>query len=199
MMALFLSFVSAYLLGSLSPSYLFGKWLKGIDLRQHGSGNVGATNAFRVLGKGPGTVTLLLDIGKGFLAVSPLSRFFEAAFTLPIPSLVYQILMGFFVISGHNWSLFLRFKGGKGVATSCGVFLGIAPSSLFWAMLVWLLVTLLTRNVGMGSLSGALFLPLVMLFLKEHPFKIFFAIVMVISTFYTHRSNIQKIFLKKKI
>jgi len=113
MIPFFFSMILAYLLGSISPSYLLGKLLKGIDLREHGSGNVGATNAFRILGKGAGIAVLLFDIGKGFFAIQGLGGFFEAHFTLPMDLLLYRILIGLSVIAGHNWTLFLKFKGGR--------------------------------------------------------------------------------------
>ena len=197
MIALFSSLLLAYLLGSVSPSYLLGKLLKGIDLREHGSGNVGATNAFRVLGKGPGIATLLIDMGKGYAAVKLLSHFFATHFSIPVAFLLYQILLGLSVISGHNWTLFLKFKGGKGVATTFGVFLAIVPRVVLWTIAVWVLITFLTRTVALGSLTAALFLPLIMIFLKEPPVLVIFGILAALSIFYTHRSNIIKIFLGK--
>ena len=196
MIVLLMSLASAYLLGSIPPSYLLGRLLKGIDLRQHGSGNVGATNAFRVLGKGPGITTLLLDVGKGFIAIRALSAFFESRFAIPIDPLFYQILMGLAVVVGHNWTVFLKFKGGKGVATSCGVFLALAPLTLFWAASVWAVVALISRNIGFGSMVGALTLPLIMIFLRKPPTLILFGALMAISIFYTHKSNIKKINFK---
>lgn len=198
MIALFSSMLCAYLLGSMPPSYLLGKWLKGIDLREHGSGNVGATNAFRVLGKGPGIATLLLDIGKGFFAIRPLAIFFENAFSIPMDPTLYRILMGLAVITGHNWTLFLRFKGGKGVATSFGVFLALAPKGVLLVAILWLLVTLLTRKVALGSLAGALFAPFAMLLTHESFWIVIFSFLMGVTLFYTHRSNIKKIFFEKK-
>ena len=192
------SLLLAYLLGSVSPSYLLGRCLKGIDLRQHGSGNVGATNAFRVLGKGPGTATLLFDIGKGYIAVRTLGDFFATNFFIPIDPLLYQILLGLSVIIGHNWTLFLNFKGGKGVATTFGVLLALAPWVILWTASVWVLVTSLTRTVALGSLTAALFAPLAMLFLKEPPTLVAFSILVAVTIFYTHRSNIRNIFLNKK-
>ena len=197
MTALLGSLFLAYLLGSLSPSYLLGKLLKGIDLREHGSGNVGATNAFRVLGKGPGIATLLIDMGKGYAAVKVLGNFFASHFSIPVGPPLYQILLGVSVISGHNWTLFLKFKGGKGVAATFGVFLAIVPRAVVWTTAIWVLVTFLTKTVALGSLSAALILPLIMIFLKEPPLLVIFGILAALSIFYTHRSNIIKIFLGK--
>ena len=197
MIALFLSLLLAYLLGSVSPSYLLGRLLKGIDLREHGSGNVGATNAFRVLGKGPGVATLLMDMGKGYFAVETLSAFFKSRFSIPVDPILYQIFLGLSVIAGHNWTIFLKFKGGKGVATTFGVFLAIVPRVVAWTAAIWVLVTFLTRTVALGSLTAALFAPFIMIFLKEPLPLVIFGILVALSIFYTHRSNIRKIFSKK--
>ncbi len=194
-----LSLVLAYLLGSVSPSYLLGRLLKGIDLREHGSGNVGATNAFRVLGKGPGIVTLLFDAGKGFVMTAPFAHFMEARFSLPMDPLLYRILLGFCVIAGHNWSCFLKFKGGKGVATTLGVFLALSPGALLWGVAVWVIVTLVSRNVGVGSMVGALATPVAILLLGNAPVLVGFGFFTAFLIVYTHRSNIRKIFFGKKL
>ncbi|MFH1858491.1 MAG: glycerol-3-phosphate 1-O-acyltransferase PlsY [Candidatus Omnitrophota bacterium] len=198
MIAIFISLILAYLLGSISPSYLFGKLLKGIDLRRHGSGNVGATNVFRVLGKGVGVITLLLDMGKGYAAIHPLAASITAAFTIPIDPLLYQLLMGLAVIAGHNWSVFLNFKGGKGVAATFGVLLALTPSALVVTLLVWLLVKLLTRRVALGSLAAALAMPVSMAVMGYPRLFIGFAVLLAVLIFYTHRSNIREIFFEKK-
>ncbi len=198
MIALTVSLMSAYLLGSISPSYLLGKWLKGIDLRDHGSGNVGATNAFRVLGKAPGSLTLFLDVSKGFLSIYPLASFFESHFSIPIGPSVYRILMGLAVISGHNWTLFLKFRGGKGVATSLGVFLALAPDATGIVFGIWCLTALLFRRVSLGSLAAALCAPLVLFWLHKPRALILFGLLLAFVIFYTHRSNIRKIFFEKR-
>ena len=187
----------AYLLGSVSPSYLLGKYLRGIDLRKHGSGNVGATNTFRVLGKGPGTVVLLLDILKGWVAVFLFPKWWSAPYSLFQESLLYPILIGAAVIAGHNWTIFLRFRGGKGVATSFGVFLALAPSVCLLAFFVWAIVRLLTHKVSLGSLASALAFPILVLVLHQPYSLFFFSLILTISTFYTHRSNIREIFSKR--
>ena len=198
MIALSVSLVLAYLLGSLSPSYLSGKMLRGIDLREHGSGNVGATNVFRVLGKGPGIIALLLDVGKGFFAIRLLGAFFETHFMIPFDLVVYRIFVGLAVIVGHNWTIFLKFKGGKGVATSFGVFLALAPDAIGISASVWLLVALVTRKVSLGSLAAALSAPLVLFFLRKPAPLTMFSLLITFVIFYTHRTNIRKIFFEKR-
>ena len=117
--------VSSYLIGSIPTAYLFVRFLKGADIRKVGSGNVGATNALRVLGKGPGVLVLLLDIFKGFAAVVFLGNYFvnKPGF---LEGHNLLILMGLCCICGHNWTIFLQFKGGKGIATSFGVLLALS-------------------------------------------------------------------------
>jgi len=188
----------SYLVGSLSPSYGLGKLLKGIDLRDHGSGNVGATNAYRVLGKGPGIVTFFIDFGKGFCVIYPLGSWVASYAILPVDVVVYKVLLGCCVIAGHNWPLFLGFKGGKGVATTAGVFMALAPTALLIGLGVWVVVTFLSRNVGVGSLTGALVTPFSLIFLGFPKEVVIFGFLVAISIFYTHRTNIQKVLLEMK-
>ena len=114
-----ISAVLAYLIGSIPVAYIFGRVLKGIDIREHGSGNMGATNAFRVLGKGPGVIVLILDIVKGIIPVTLLANAFGLADPLSL------VIIAVAVVAGHNWPVFLGFKGGKGMATSLGVLIGL--------------------------------------------------------------------------
>jgi len=159
--------IVSYLLGSIPFGLLAGK-LSGIDIREHGSGNIGATNVFRTLGKGRGIAVFLLDVLKGLvpvalaakagqlLAGSSLSQFA----TFPILSL---ILIGLCAILGHNFPLWLGFKGGKGVATSAGVLLGILPGATAIAAGIWLIVFLVTRYVSLASIAAAIVLPTITL------------------------------------
>lgn len=197
-MSLFAALLLAYLLGSVSPSYLWGKCLHGIDLRHHGSGNVGATNVFRVLGKGPGVAVLFLDILKGWAAVTFLPEWLPGPYQFFREPILYPVLVGASVIAGHNWTLFLGFKGGKGVAASCGVFLALAPSLCFLGFAAWAIVWQLTRRVALGSLAASLILPIFAGVLRKPLPLIFFTLFLTISTFYTHRSNIRDIFFKNK-
>jgi len=154
----------AYLLGAIPFAYLAGR-LKGLDIRKHGSGNVGATNVFRVLGKGPGTAVLLLDLAKGTLAVAVvplLGRASSAAALLsdgPAEQAWWPCALGLAAVLGHSYTVFLRFKGGKGVATSAGVFLGLAPWATLTVLGIFLAVFLASRMVSAGSLAGAAALP----------------------------------------
>jgi glycerol-3-phosphate acyltransferase PlsY len=146
-----LALLAAYLLGSVPFSYIFGK-LRGIDIREHGSGNVGATNALRVLGTTTGVITLLLDMGKGVLAVE------TGRLLLPGVNEGYYIVIAVTAILGHIFTVFLKFKGGKGVATSAGVFIDLMPLPCLLTLLVFVIIVAISRYVSLGSISAAFFL-----------------------------------------
>ncbi|GAB6075991.1 glycerol-3-phosphate 1-O-acyltransferase PlsY [Desulfurobacterium crinifex] len=146
------SCVLAFIFGSIPFGYVIGK-LKGVDVRQHGSGNIGATNVSRVLGKKYGALVLFLDALKGSLPVLILK-------ILNYP-LEYQVLAGFFAILGHCFSPFLKFKGGKGVATGLGVFLVVSPKITLITFFIFLLVFFLTRYVSLSSITAALSYPVI--------------------------------------
>jgi glycerol-3-phosphate acyltransferase PlsY len=175
--------VGCYLVGSLPFSYLVAR-LKRIDIRQHGSGNVGATNVTRVVGAGYGALALLGDVGKGV---------FAAWLTGVLGAPVW--LSGLAVV-GHNWSVFLKFTGGKGVATTLGVLLFFSWPTLLVTLLVWAVTVALTRYVAVGSMLALLSVPLV-LYLFQAPsvnWEIFGLFgVLGLMTVWQHRSNIQRI------
>ena len=149
----------AYFLGAIPTAYLAGRWCKGIDIREHGSKNVGATNVFRVLGKGPGVIVLFIDILKGVLAVVAIP------FILGLQPIIYFILFGLAVVCGHNWTIFLKFKGGKGVATSLGVLIGLTMTIasmrliVVLCVLIWLGVFVGFGYVSLASIVAVFFLP----------------------------------------
>jgi glycerol-3-phosphate acyltransferase PlsY len=168
-----LQLLLAYLLGSIPFAYIAGKRYKGLDLRQHGSGNLGATNVFRVLGRGPGIAVLLLDMGKGVVAVTLLPHLghanrFAALFSSgPAEQAWWPCALGLAAVLGHSYTVFLGFKGGKGVATSAGVFLGLAPWATLCVLGVFLAVFLVGRMVSLGSLLAAAALPALVAAFKE--------------------------------
>lgn len=139
--------LGAFLLGSIPFGYLAGR-MRGIDLRQHGSGNIGATNTLRVLGVAPGIIVLLLDVLKGYLPVLLAGR-------LPLDPWG-TMAAGLLAILGHTFSPFLGFRGGKGIATSLGVLLGLSPPVAGASLLAFLLVVLATRYVSLGSIVAAI-------------------------------------------
>ncbi|MDH7480170.1 MAG: glycerol-3-phosphate acyltransferase, partial [Syntrophomonadaceae bacterium] len=144
---------ASYLLGSIPWGYLVGVWWKGLDIRRYGSGNIGTTNAFRILGPGPGTVVLLGDILKGTLAV---------LLAKSIGSELLAVAAGLAAIAGHSWSIFLGFRGGRGVATGAGVILGLVPLAIPVLFLLWAGTILVTRYVSVGSITAAVAAPVVM-------------------------------------
>ncbi len=188
--------IVSYLFGSFPTAILAGKLLKKIDIRDYGSGNAGATNVFRVLGWKAGLSVLLIDMLKGFIPV-----FFIAPYFQPNPDTViyYQVAAAVAAIAGHIWTIFAGFKGGKGVGTSAGAFLGLAPLPLLSALLFFVIVVGLTRYVSLGSLLASLVFLLVLLLQKYmfgvaiSPVLIYLSIVIVILIWYAHRSNIKRL------
>lgn len=189
----FLLFIgAAYLLGSIPFGLLVARAVKGIDVRQYGSGNIGATNVFRVVGKKWGVCVFLLDALKGALAI--LWPVFILAETLPAP---VKIALGVTAILGHSFPVWLRFKGGKGVATSLGVFLAIVPAPAGATFLFWMLVFFLTRILSVASLAAAVFFPLVLFFMirgaEIFPWVFPVSFCLAAFIFFTHRANIRRL------
>lgn len=183
----------AYLLGAIPTAYLFGKQVKGIDIRQHGSGNVGATNAFRVLGKRVGATVLALDIFKGVLATTLVPMI------CGVDHLLAFIVLAVIAVCGHNWTCFLNFSGGKGIATTLGVLIGLTiqvpalRSVVGVTFLVWLGCFLITRYVSLSSIVAAVALPLLML-LFQAPWPILvLGLVFSVFVIYRHRPNIDRL------
>ncbi len=182
----------AYLLGSIPTGYLVAK-ARGIDIRTVGSGNIGATNAFRVLGKWLGLFVLLMDALKGWLAVRVgavvVHRF------LPDAPLEYLcITAGVAAILGHNFTCWLRFKGGKGIATSAGVLIALVPLALLIILIIFVVLLLLTRYVSVGSIAAAATLPFATWFTEHHDVGLT-AVMAAIGALaiLKHRKNIQRL------
>lgn len=181
----------SYLIGSIPFGYLVGKYLKGIDIRKYGSGNIGVANSFRVMGTKYALLVLLGDCLKGFLAVSLAQKL------LPEP-MWFLLLIGIFTIIGHNWSAFLRFKGGKGIATTYGVVLSFYPLIAVISAIIWALIVLATKFAALGSiLSVFVMLVLSLIFNTPIEFKIF-VIVVLLFALIRHRSNINRLINKKE-
>ena len=180
--------VGGYLLGSIPVGYLIGRSY-GIDIRTKGSGNIGAANILRVIGKGPAAATLLLDAVKGFLPTI-LAR---QTYLLP-PGWI--IAIGLAAIIGHTFSIFLKFKGGKGVATSLGVLIGLSPLTALFILLVWLAVFAASRIVSFASLAAALSLPPLLWYLANphrQPAFLAFGVLIAVLVFLAHRKNIKRL------
>jgi glycerol-3-phosphate acyltransferase PlsY len=180
-----------FLLGSFPTGYLMGKSLKGVDIRRHGSGNPGATNVFRVVGKTAGALTLLIDALKGYLPVHIVLR-------MEPQNILFASLIGLAAIAGHNWSIFLSFKGGKGVATSAGVFLALSPLPTAVAAGFFLLGFLASGHVSAGSILGALALPVSAWVFTSSMFLTAFTVLCAAIVIFLHRKNISRLIRREE-
>lgn len=194
--------VGAYLIGSIPFSFLVVKLVAGADIRQHGSRNVGATNVARTAGKLPGIMALVLDVAKGYAAVV-LARWvvgrldwpFDAG-TLPWQSREFWVaLAGLIAVLAHMFPVWLRFHGGKGVATATGVFLGLNPIVIAAALIVFAIVLLVTRYVSLASIVSAASVPVFFRFLvRAAPFwHIVISIAIALAVIMKHHSNIARL------
>ncbi|GAB4397074.1 MAG: glycerol-3-phosphate 1-O-acyltransferase PlsY [Microscillaceae bacterium] len=191
----------AYLLGSIPTAVWFGKWRYGIDIREHGSGNAGATNTFRVLGKKAGIFVMAIDVLKGYLATSlaDLLVIWKIAsydeFIL-YKIIFYKLIFGSLAIVGHIFPVYARFKGGKGVATLLGMMLAVNHTITLMCVGVFIIVLLLSKYVSLGSLLATLAFPLFLLmphFKPDDPVLIVFGFLMFLVVALTHQKNIVKI------
>jgi len=179
----------SYLLGSVSFAYLISKHFYHIDIRNYGSKNAGATNVLRVIGGKSALIVLLLDVLKGVIAVL-LGRL--------IGGEGLALLCGVVVVVGHNWPIFLNFKGGKGIATSLGVILGIYPLGALIMLLIGILVIAFSRYVSLGSVTAAVVFPVLMLLSKKPLPYVIFAFVLSFLALFQHRSNIRRLLTGKE-
>ena len=182
--------VIAYLAGSIPSAYIAGK-VRGVDLRKHGSGNLGATNVVRVLGPKIGAAVFIADLLKGFLPV-----YFLPMYTETLRPDLWALVYGVAAILGHVKPIFLLGKGGgKGVATASGVFLALAFVPMLIAQVVWVIVFYFTRYVSLASLCGAIVLPIAILAWNRDPSSPVFiaSVIIALFVFWTHRANIGRL------
>jgi len=190
--------ILGYLIGAMPTAYIFGRILKGIDIRKYGSGNVGATNAFRVLGRFPGILVLLLDVLKGLFVIIFISDYFMPPLDVSGAN-TFRIITGIAAIVGHNWTVFLNFKGGKGVAVSLGVLVGLCTRNpALWvvigaSVLVWLLVFLASRIISLSSISASIALPVFTVIFRISPELVILAAILCIFSLWRHKSNIRRL------
>ena len=188
--------VAAYLLGSIPAAYIAGRLLKGIDLRQYGSGNLGATNVYRVLGARAAIAVLLFDGAQGGVPVWLVpSLLLPAADAGSSSGVLWGLAYGIAAIAGHVRPIFLRGKGGgKGVATAAGVFVALAPVPMSVALVVWLAVVLVTGYVSLASLAAAAALPIALAVVRgpASPLTLV-ALAVALFVFWTHRANIGRL------
>ncbi len=182
----------AYLLGTIPFGLLIGQFIKKVDIREHGSKNIGATNVFRVVGKTWGILALFLDALKGWLACRLPNLISGQPF-----SVEQELILAVSAIIGHTFPVWLKFKGGKGVATSLGVFLAVAWLPTLSAFIFWIVIFSIFRIISVASLAAALLYPFAVYFFnhQEADFAWLFvlSVVLAVFMFYTHRANIGRI------
>ncbi|MBN6886697.1 acyl phosphate:glycerol-3-phosphate acyltransferase [Cytobacillus horneckiae] len=179
-------FIAAYLLGSIPSGLIVGKAFYGIDIREHGSGNLGGTNTFRTLGKKAGFIVTIADILKGTLAAL-LPFFFDLG--------IHQVIVGIFAVIGHMYPIFAGFKGGKAVATSAGVVLAFVPLMFAVVVVVFLISLFITQYVSLSSMIGGI-VALICALIIGDPILITIVAIMTIFIIYRHRTNISRILQK---
>ncbi|MCX6168791.1 MAG: glycerol-3-phosphate 1-O-acyltransferase PlsY [Ignavibacteriales bacterium] len=212
--------ILSYLAGSIPTSIIVSKLVRGIDIREHGSGNAGGSNVFRVLGWKYGILVILLDALKGALAVIIVARLYLDSFPFknitPFDDFtLVQIICGVTAVIGHIWTIFAGFRGGKGIATGLGVLIIIVTVDMALALGIFFLVVTLSRYISLGSIAAAVAVPLILV-IRENLFGIDiqgyhtilpFTIVLALLVIYTHRKNIDRLikgsesklsFVKKK-
>lgn len=183
----------AYLLGSIPFSVIAGKMLKGIDVREYGSGNAGATNTFRVLGKKAGIPVLILDVFKGFLAVD------LVFFTDYVPTteifINLQLAFGIAAVLGHVFPIWAGFRGGKGVATLLGFMIGVFPEAALISIVVFVITLVFSKYVSLSSIFAGLFFPFGVYYLSDNivPTMMIFAIFVPVLLIATHQRNIERL------
>ena len=201
-MSIAILIVLAYLIGSIPSAVWISKRFFGIDIREHGSGNAGATNTFRVLGKKAGSVVMLVDMFKGFVAVQ-LSAFCLYRTALHFPHFDYnsvqitnlQITLGLIAVVGHIFPIWADFRGGKGIATLFGMILAIQPLVAVSLVAVFLLMLFLTRYVSLSSIMASIAFPVLILFIYNAPelsYRVF-AMATAVLVILTHHKNIGRL------
>ena len=186
-----LGMVIAYLLGTVSSAYILVKILKGEDIRECGSGNAGATNAARVLGRLPGLLVLILDLLKGVVAVIFIADFIGQRADVSLE--IIKALLGLAVVFGHVFNVFLKFKGGKGVATSAGVLLCLSPAAVLSGIAVFLIVVGFSKYVSLGSIICSILVPFFMLGLKAPYAFVILASILCVIIVAKHKANINRL------
>ena len=181
-------FALSYVLGATPSSYWVSRLVRGIDLREHGSGNLGATNVFRVVGPGWAAPVMLVDVAKGFVPVWFFPGLIDATFG-------WTLAFGGAAIVGHIFSFWVGFKGGKGVATSAGVLLALAPWAVLGCFAIWCVLTFPTGYVALGSVGAAISLPI---FVSLTPHQggqglMWFSLALAVFVTWAHRSNLRRL------
>ena len=179
--------VVSYLIGSIPSSYIAGKLTRGIDLREHGSGNLGATNTFRVLGPRVAVPVLIADLLKGFAPTAAFGQIDGNG------NWAWALAYGAAAILGHVFSIYMHFKGGKGVATATGVFLALSPVAVGIALVGWLLVLWIGRMVSLASIVAAVLLAAALILTESRPEVMTLGIFVAAFVIFAHRGNVRRI------
>ncbi len=196
----------SYLVGSIPTSIIMSKIVKGIDIRQHGSGNAGGSNVFRVLGWKYGISVILLDALKGAIAVLLVARLYYGNFPFPNATpfddfTLVQIIAGVFAILGHIWTIFAGFKGGKGIATGLGILVSIVTVDMLLGLVVFAIVVAVSKYISLGSLAAAFSVPIIMI-IRENIFDVDISgyhtilpltIFLALLVMFTHKANIKRL------
>jgi glycerol-3-phosphate acyltransferase PlsY len=189
--------VVAYLLGSIPTAVWYSQAFFGLDIREHGSGNAGATNTFRVLGKRAGTIVMLVDVLKGYTAAILSTLLWYADVITETEILTFKIVFGLVAVIGHLYPIFANFRGGKGVATLLGMVLATHPEMAAVCIGIFLLVVIASQYVSLGSILAALAFPVLLLLQifgqKENPLLIGFGFVIFLLVVLTHQKNISRL------
>ena len=193
-----LALLAAYLLGSIPTALWVGRrFFRLADIREHGSGNAGATNTFRVLGPKAGSAVLLIDALKGFVAAYFLPLWLVAQGAIaPEHELYYKLACGVLAVVGHIYPVFAQFRGGKGVATILGMMLGVAPATVGVCLLVFIVMLLLFRYVSLASMTAGVTFALLQLLPQFRPaqsFMVYVGFLLAALLIYTHRANISRL------
>lgn len=206
MLNLIVIVVLSYLVGSIPTGILVSKSVKGLDIRNHGSGNMGGTNVFRVLGWKYGLLVIILDALKGAIAVVAISRLYLGSFPFPNQTpfddfTLVQLIAGISAMIGHIWTVFAGFKGGKGIATGLGILIVLTTTEIFIALGIFVLVVYLSRYVSLASILATVSIPMTMI-IRENLFHVDidgygtllpFLFGVAVLVVYTHRKNIQRL------
>jgi glycerol-3-phosphate acyltransferase PlsY len=194
-MLIFTNVIVAYLIGSIPTAFWVGKYFNGIDIREHGSKNAGATNTFRVLGKKSGWFVLMVDILKGVAAATLPYWFQSQLIGFKDELLIMQLSASFSAVFGHVFPIFAGFRGGKGVATSLGIVIGLNPLAAAICLVVFLLVFITSKYVSLGAITAALVFPFVSYFVLKNDIRIMiiFTIILSFLVIIAHRKNIYRL------
>ena len=189
--------VVAYLIGSIPTAVWYGQGFFGVDIREHGSGNAGATNVFRVLGKRAGTIVMLVDVIKGYTATILSTLLWYAGLISDTEIMTFKIVFGLVAVFGHLYPIFAQFRGGKGVASLLGMVLAIHPEMAAVCIGIFLLVVIASQYVSLGSILAALAFPILLLLRifgeKESPLLIVFGFIVFLMVVLTHQKNIGRL------